>query len=299
KLTPIARFFGVKELVITILGVSVLSSLPELTVSLAAGLAGESEISIANVVGSNFVTLTFVTAFCALIAPMVIQRETRDRESAWMILSSTAILILALDGELGRLDGVVLILLYIPYIATVVRDASRDSKNQPAGEKDQKAAGKGIIWHFVFIFLAIAGIIAGARIALAGGVKMGKDLGISDVVLGILIFAFGTSLPEFAIALSATFRKKAEISISEIYASNIFTAMAVLGFVCLVTPMPVSPAIMKFDLPFILLAGSVVQIFVTTGSKLVRLEAIVIMAIYIYFILGHFIPELPISAFVK
>ena len=131
KIAPIARFFRVKELVIAVIGVSVLSSLPELTVSLAAGLQGEADISIGNVIGSNFVTLTFVTAFCALLAPMAIQRETKDRESAWMILSSAVILILSLDGELQRWDGAILILLYIPYLATVIRDAIRDSKDRP------------------------------------------------------------------------------------------------------------------------------------------------------------------------
>lgn len=299
KIAPIARFFRVKELVITIIGVSILSSLPELTVSLAAGLSGETDISIGNVIGSNFVTLTFVTAICALFAPMAILRETKERESSWMILSSAIILILSVDGGLSRLDGAILILLYIPYIVTVIRDAVRESKNRPPEDDLRAQAKKGIVWHFVFAVLAIAGIIVGAEAALAGGTKMGSELGISGAVLGVLVFALGTSLPELAIALSATIKKKAEISISEIYASNIFTAMFVLGLVCLVTPLPVAPSILTFDLPFLLLAGSVIQIFVTTGSKLVRMEAVIILAIYVYFVLGHFIPGLPFTALVK
>ena len=88
----LARALGVKELVITVLGVSVLSSLPELTISGFAILRGDDSISIGNVIGSNFVTLTFVTAVCALLRPIDIHEEVQQRESSWMILSSAFVL---------------------------------------------------------------------------------------------------------------------------------------------------------------------------------------------------------------
>ena len=98
----LARALGVKELVITVLGVSVLSSLPELTISGFAILRGDDSISIGNVIGSNFVTLTFVTAVCALLRPIDILEEVQQRESSWMILSSAFVLVLSLDGRLSR-----------------------------------------------------------------------------------------------------------------------------------------------------------------------------------------------------
>ena len=307
RTAPIARFFGVTELAITILGVSILSSLPELSVSLAAALRGQASILIGNVIGSNFVTLTFVTAFCALLAPMAIQRETRERESAWMILSSTAILVLSLDGRPSRWDGALLIGLYLPYLASVIGEAHAQAEPQPAAGGDARAGGQGIGRHLVAAALAIAGVVAGAEVAVAGvvagaevavagGIEVGRELGVSEAVLGGLVFAFGTSLPEFAIAVSATVRRKAVVSISEIYASNIFTAMFVLGVVCLVAPLEIDPTVLRFDLPFLILAGSVVQIFVTTGARLVRLEALAILGLYVYYVLGHFVCSLPISA---
>ena len=84
----LARSLGVKELVVTVLGISVFSSLPELTISAFAALRGEDAISMGNVIGSNFVTLTFVTAVCALVRPIDIHEEVQSRESSWMILSS-------------------------------------------------------------------------------------------------------------------------------------------------------------------------------------------------------------------
>jgi cation:H+ antiporter len=291
KVTPIAKFFGVKELVITILGISILSSLPEFTVSFFANMHGKSDISIGNVVGSNFVTLTFVTALCALISPLAIRKEVKDREASWMTLSTAIILILALDGTLSRIDGLILILSYFPYIFTVVKEAVKESKESALHEEGLKPEEKKMskmFFHFLIALIAIAGIIYGADITLKAGENIGMKLGISQLVLGILIFAFGTSLPELSISLSATLKRKADITIGEIYASNIFTALFVLGACCLINPMIVSDNVKYFSLPFLILTGIIIQIFITTGSKMVRLEALVILGLYIYFVLNTF-----------
>ncbi|MBN2546897.1 MAG: sodium:calcium antiporter [Spirochaetes bacterium] len=290
KITPIAKFFGVKELVITILGVSILSSLPELTVSVFAAAQGKADISLGNIIGSNFVTLTFVTAICAIIAPIMIRTEIKERESSWMTLSTASIFVLAIDGKLTRIDGIILMSLYLPYIITVIKEAVKESKET----KVKTERDKNILLHIIIGILAVFGIIIGANITLTSGQFIGENAGLSNLVLGILIFAFGTSLPELSVALAATFKKKADITIGEIYASNIFTALFVLGFCCIITPMtlfedPLIPSnLVKYDIPFLILAGIIIQIFVTTGSKLVRLEALIIILLYIYFVLSHF-----------
>lgn len=289
KIGPIAKFFGVKELVVTILGVSVLSSLPELTVSAIANAGGSPDISVANIIGSNFVTLTFVSAVCALIAPLVIKESIQERESVWMTLSTATILVLAVDGLLSRIDGVILIALYIPYMVAVVREAIEDSR-EAASAGEGRVRDPGIIPHFIICLVAIFGILLGADVTLQSGEGLGLRLGISELTLGALIFALGTSLPELAVAFAATMKKKAEVSIGEIYASNIFTALFVLGVVCLISPIPVAPNLLKFDIPFLLFAGIVIQIFITTGKKLIRIEAGVILILYIFFVLSHFLP---------
>jgi cation:H+ antiporter len=298
RITPIAKYFGVKELVVTILGVSVLSSLPELTISAFAAAEGQADISLGNVIGSNFVTLTFVTALCALISPIRVSTDIKERESSWMILSTTAIFLLAIDGKLTRSDGMILMVLYIPYIISVIRSAIQDSAKKRKTIADRPARTRKIVMHFLFGAAAILGIIYGAKIALVSGETLGRAFGLSTVVLGILIFAFGTSLPELAIALAATVRKKSDITIGEIYSSNIFTALFVLGCCALIKPLvlfdnPLIPSVLvKYDIPFLILAGVIIQIFVTTGSRLHRFEAGLILALYVYFVLVHFVPTL-------
>lgn len=282
KITPIAQYFRVRELVVTVLGVSVLSSLPELTVSGFAIAAGKADISIGNVIGSNFVTLTFVTALCAFIRPIDIHEQIRERESSWMILSSSLVLLLSMDGLLTRFDGLLLILSYIPYIVSVIRQAGKD-KHEHQGPRPDK------IWlHILLAVAAIGGILVSAKLTLDHGEALGLALGIPALTLGVVLFAFGTSLPELAISLSATFKKKAEVTIGEVYASNIFTQLVVLGTCALIAPINISAGMLGFAMPFLILAAVLIQIFITSGRILNRWEALVMMGLYVMFLISNF-----------
>lgn len=280
-----ARSLGVKELVITVLGVSVLSSLPELTISLLASFRGEDAISIGNVIGSNFVTLTFVTAVCALFRPIDIHEEVQSRESSWMILSSALVLVLSLDGRLSRSEGILLLLVYIPYVFSVLRTASDGIVREPGA-----TVTKPLLLPVVFSLLGVFGVIAGSKIALDSGTTLGAGLGIPPLALGVLLFAFGTSLPELTISLSATFKHKSDVTIGEVYASNIFTQLVVLGICCIFRPITVDPALIAFAMPFLILAAVVIQIFVTTGRKVDRLEALGLLGFYALFAVSQFTP---------
>jgi len=290
KISPIARYFGVRELIVTILGISVFSSLPELTVSAVAIAEGNSELSIGNVIGSNFVTLTFVTALCAFIKPIEIHPDVRNRESSWMILSASLVMVLSLDGKLSRFDGLLLILTYIPYIVTVLKAAMKDKHDDHAHGAKPSKGQLGVA--IALALLGVGGIIIGSKLAVDHGQILGAAAGIPPLALGVILFAFGTSLPELAIALSATFKGKADVTIGEVYASNIFTQLVVLGVCCLIAPIAVSDSVLGFAMPFLILAAVTIQIFITTGLKLNRVEAFILMLMYGIFAVTNFI-QLP------
>jgi len=283
---PIAKRLRIKEVVVAILGVSALSSLPELGVSMLSALRGNADVSVGNVIGSNFVTLTFVTALCALISPLTISKGIRDRESSWMILSTVAILLLAQDGWLTRVDGIILVLLYLPYLWSVISDARVEKHEDDTANKQTR------IWPKVLILLVgIAGIIIGSKLAMDGGESLGKALGIPELALGAVLFAFGTSLPELSIAVAATLKNKAEVSLAEVYASNIFTALVVMGVCCIAVPLHINDTLlMSFDIPMLIAAGVIIQIFITTGMKFNRFEAAFTMLLYGYFAYVHLVP---------
>jgi cation:H+ antiporter len=259
-----------------------MTSLPEFCVSLFASFRGQPAAAVGNIVGSNFVTLTFVAGICALWRPIVVGPTLQSRESSWMILAAALLLVLAMDGIISRTDGFILLAAYYPYFWGTLDDARKQRG------KDPVVSGKKP-WLEIIIFLAGIGmIILGSSWVVENGTTLARKLGMNDLLIGVTFYAFGTSLPELAIALGAVLRRQADVTLGEIYASNIFTGLVVIGALCLIRPLPVEPVIVQRDLPMLIVAGVLLQMFVTTGKKFVRLEAIVMIGIYALFLAAQF-----------
>ncbi len=282
RIPKLAAWLRVSPLVVTVLLVAVMTSLPEFCVSLFASLRGQPAASVGNIVGSNFVTLTFVAGLCALWRPIVVGPSLRERESSWMILSAAVLLVLAMDGTLSRMDGLLLLAAYYPYFRATLEDARQqrlDSAPSPATRP----------WLDILLFIVGVGLVVlGSNWIVEHGSFLAKQMGMSDLLIGVTFYAFGTSLPELAIALGAVFRRQADVTLGEIYASNIFTGLAVAGVLCLIRPLPVEPLIVQRDLPMLIIAGVLLQMFVTTGSRFVRSEAAVMVSIFLLFLAAQF-----------
>jgi cation:H+ antiporter len=282
RVPRLAAWLRVSPLVVTVLLVAVMTSLPEFTVSLFASLRGQPAAAVGNVVGSNFVTLTFVAGLCALWRPIVVGPTIRQRESSWMILAAALLLVVAMDGVISRLDGVILVIAYGPYFWATLNDAREQRHEVPSSSSARP-------WLDVAIFVAGVGmIVLGANWVVEHGSRIASELGMSDLLVGVTFYAFGTSLPELAIALGAVLRRQADVTLGEIYASNIFTGLVVAGALCLVRPLPVEPLVVTRDLPLLIVAGVVLQMFVTSGRRFVRGEAVVMIAIFALFLAVQF-----------
>ncbi|MBN1625981.1 MAG: hypothetical protein JW944_05605 [Deltaproteobacteria bacterium] len=214
--------------------------------------------------------------------PIVVGPTLRERESSWMILSAALLLVFAMDGMIGRIDGLILLLAYYPYFRGTLDDAKQQRKDAPVTDLKQP-------WLNIIVFLAGLGMIAlGSNWVVENGTALARLLGMNDLLIGVTFYAFGTSLPELAIALGAVLRRQADVTLGEIYASNIFTGLAVAGVLCLARPLPVEFMIVIRDLPMMIVAGVLLQMFVTTGRRFVRIEAIVMIAIYLLFLAAQF-----------
>jgi len=282
RVPRLAAWLRVSPLVVTVLLIAVMTSLPEFSVSLFASLRGQPAAAVGNIVGSNFVTLTFVAGVCALWRPIVVGPSLRERESSWMILTGALLLVLAMDGVISRLDGLLLVAAYAPYFLGTLDDAREQRRAAPSPSAARP-------WLDVLVFVAGVGLIVlGADWIVQHGTVVAKAAGMSDLLIGVTFYAFGTSLPELAIALGAVLRRQQDVTLGEIYASNIFTGLVVAGVLCLVRPLPVEPLIVTRDLPLLILAGVVLQMFVTTGGRFVRAEAVVMIAVFALFMTAQF-----------
>lgn len=283
RVPRLAGALRVSPLIVTALLLAVMTSLPEFCVSLLASLDGKAGAAVSNIVGSNFVTLTFVAGLCALWRPITVGPSIRERESGWMILAAALLLVLALDGRLGRLDGLVLVAAYVPYFLGNLAEAKRQ----------RSGTGEGTAARFSFLdgVLFVAGVgmvVYGAELIVSNGGELAGKLGMNETLTGATLYSFGTSLPELAIALGAVIKRQEDVTLGEIYSSNIFTGLAVMGALCLVAPLPVTDVIWQRDLPLLVLAGALMQMFVSSGGKFVRSEAVAIIALYGLFLAAQF-----------
>lgn len=281
----LAGWLRVSPLIITVLLLAVMTSLPEFFVSLFASLRGQPSAAVGNIVGSNFVTLTFVAGVCALWRPIEVGPTLRTRESSWMIMAAALLLIFAMDGIISRIDGLILLAAYFPYFLGTLDDARRQRNR----ETNNSAKSVKRPWLEMIIFAAGLGmIILGSSWVVENGTALARRLGMSDLLIGVTFYAFGTSLPELAIALGAVLKNQANVTLGEIYASNIFTGLAVVGALCLIKPLVVEPIIVQRDMPMLIVAGVLLQMFVTTGRRFVRFEALIMIGIYALFLAAQF-----------
>ncbi len=282
RIPMLATCLRVSPLVVTVMLVAVMTSLPEFCVSLFAALRGQPAAAVGNIVGSNCVTLTFVAGLCALWRPIVVGPTLRERESSWMILSAALLLVLAMDGTLSRMDGLLLLAAYVPYFQSTLAEARKQRQVSTAIAVPHPG------FDILLFGVGVGLVVLGSNWIVEHGSLVARHFGMSDLLIGVTFYAFGTSLPELAIALGAVLRRQADVTLGEIYASNIFTGLAVAGALCLIKPLPVEPLIVQRDLPLLIVAGVLLQMFVTTGGRFVRAEAAVMVAIFVLFLVAQF-----------
>lgn len=281
KVKRIARSFGISEIAVTLLALSVLASFPEFLVSVFAALKQNSDVSLGTVVGSNIFTLLVVLGLAALIRPFHVKMVIEERDSVWMLLSSSVLLIFVPRG-ISRWEGVLLILLYFPYIYSVYLRERRKKTKVSAHTGNKLKKGKEI-----FILVCITFImLASAQVVLQSVLKLSEIIHVPQLIMSLVLIGIGTSIPETTIGISSALKKKTDITLGDVYGTNIFTVLFILGVCAIIHPIPASAQVQAFILPFFIFSTIILQLFFATGHKLGRLEGALLIIIYLYFALA-------------
>ncbi|MDF2773712.1 MAG: Na+/Ca+ antiporter, CaCA family, partial [Geminicoccaceae bacterium] len=245
---------GISPLVVGLTVVAFGTSSPELAVTVGSAYAGQADVAVGNVVGSNIFNVLFVLGLSALVAPLVVAQRLVRLDVPIMIGASLMTVVLALDGRVGRLDGLALFAGVIAYTLFLIRQSRRETA--AVREEYREAFGDGRkraspLIDVVLILIGLALLVLGAQWLVEAAVDMATALGVSELVIGLTIVAAGTSLPEVATSVLATLRGERDIAVGNVVGSNIFNLLAVLGLGSLVAPegVPVSPGALAFDMP--------------------------------------------------
>ncbi|MDQ7028996.1 MAG: calcium/sodium antiporter [Ardenticatenia bacterium] len=254
----LARSFGVPTLVIGLTVVAFGTSSPELLVSLTAALRGASDIALGNVIGSNIANVGFILGLTGLIFPIAVHAQVIRREIPLMIAISLVAFLMAADGLISRVDGLIFVagLIVFNVMAYVLAKRGDDEallvEIEEFEELESITAPTTRLAEVGRIALGTVVLMFGSRFMVDGAVTIARALGVSEIVIGITLVAFGTSLPELATSLVAALRKESDISVGNIIGSNIYNLLAILGITATVRPIPVAPEILRVEIPIML-----------------------------------------------
>ncbi len=279
----ISRRLRIPRMVIGLTVVAFGTSAPELLVSLQAAFSGYPEIAMGNVVGSNISNILLVLALTALIFPIPAPATSVKQDWPIMMGVSLLLFIFSLNGWISRLEGALLVSLLAGYILfSVLRSKDADKNKENETDRNQM---KWWVAGILFL-LSCAGLAKGADLLVDNVALIAKEIGISNRVVSITMVAVGTSIPEVATSVIAALKKETEISVGNIIGSNIMNILSVLGFTSLVTPVSVSPEIVRFDIPWMLGVTLLMLLLMlpASRSRITRWEGLLMIVIYLLYI---------------
>lgn len=281
--SSVARRAGLSEFIIGLTIVGMGTSAPEMVVSVLGALEGNGDIAVGNVVGSNIFNTLLILGLTAVILPIGITATNRKRDIPVNIAVTLLLVLLGLERTifgvgtdgLSRLDGAVLLLLFVVYMFISFR-SGKDEKPEPDGQKSQK------LWLSILMILCgLAALVIGGNLFVDNATGIASALGISDKFIAVTILAGGTSLPELATCVAAAAKKKGQLALGNIIGSNIFNIMLILGTSAVIAPVSFQ-SINLIDMGALLVSAIALATSLVVGKKnqLDRLDGALFLLIW-------------------
>ena len=278
----LARVLKISPFVIGATVIAFGTSAPELAVAILASLEGTPELAMGNVIGSNIANIGLVLGLTALLTPLSIGPDRLRRESAPLLFASLLIAVISWNLEINRYEGFFMVCLLGLYIRR-----SFSHKEDIVEEMEDEAplfAGKDLYFQILLIIVGLGLLVGGAEFLVAGGVGIARNLGISEWFIGITIVAIGTSLPEIVSSMIAAKRGHGEMAIGNIFGSNIFNILMVLGLTATIHPLNINEPIQPDLLITIAITGLLLAMIRYGNHSLGRLKGGVLILVYCIYI---------------
>ena len=284
----IADKMGISAMVIGMTVVAFGTSAPELMVSLQAALNGSKGLAIGNIVGSNIANIWLILGASCLVTPILAKPDAMNRDILLLGGGSLLFTGFCLDGTLSVVAGIAFLIVFGAFLAfSFIRETSDPEllkEHQEELEELEKGVPKSIPVAIALTVIGIAGLAFGADILVTGGSEIARSFGVSEEVIGLTLFAFGTSLPELAASVVAAYRGHPDVAIGNVIGSNIFNMLLVGGVVSLVADLPVPAQILNFDIWVMVIATAMLMPVLLGRMKLNRSYAAVFFALYIGYV---------------
>ena len=261
----LAKKLRISSMIIGLTVVAYGTSTPELAASLLATFNSHTELILGNIIGSNISNVGMVIGISAIFTPLLISKITVSRWIPIMIGVSLLVVAMSYDGEISQVDGVILIAALIGFTAYTIKTVKKQKIQQNETIENEALEGEYFLSRYKIetypqsIGLIVAGVIVlfiGGHLTVDGAVNIAETLGLSQLVIGVVIVAIGTSLPELITSIIAIAKKQTDIGVGNIVGSNIYNILLILGVSSAIVGIPVVPDV--FSNYYIMIAFSLV-----------------------------------------
>ena len=286
--SSVAKRLHVPSIIIGLTIVAMGTSLPETAVSVSASIAGNNELAVSNVVGSNIFNLMVVIGVCAMIAAVNVAKETIKRDIPFSLICAGLLLIFGIVGFgdkagmiLGRLDGVIFLCAFAGYIFYMVKIALKASKEgrKVEGGSEEEIKLISVPLSILFIIGGAVAIAVGGDVTVDAASRIASDLGMSQTLIGLTIVSIGTSLPELVTSIVAARKNEVDMALGNAIGSNIFNILMVLGIASAISPITIITENI-IDLCVLIAFTVCVWIFASSRRKVGRPEGFIMVLLY-------------------
>jgi len=265
----IALRFHISEFVIGATLIAIGTSLPEMAASISASLEGKSQMAVANVIGSNIFNIAMILGVIFIIAKSINpDRDFFAKDSYWALVPIMVFVLMILDGEISRFDGILLLLLMGAYILFLLSEATgliNDQLEELSNEIEEE--GKATFaWSktLPLLLLGFILVVVGANFTIESASSIATSFGVSEWVIGIIMLSLGTSLPELIVGVTAALKNRVEMAIGNIIGSNMANTTIVLGVAALTRPMDFELETYIFDVSMMIVV-TLMLVFITAN----------------------------------
>jgi cation:H+ antiporter len=275
----VATKAGIPQLVIGLTIVAMGTSAPEAAVSISSSIAGSAEIAVGNVVGSNILNVLIILGLSATIVPLAVRKISLVLDIPMVLLATVVLFVLGLFGSINFIGGIILLLIFIGYMAILFINAKKPKKPGELEEEDAPIKVMPVWKSIIFIVLGLGMIVLGSDVTVDSATALARIFGVSERFIALTIVALGTSLPELFTSVNAAIKGNADIAVGNVLGSCIFNILFILGLTSLIIPVPFESKFL-IDTIVAFVAVLLILLFSLKSKKLARWAGIVMLVAY-------------------
>ncbi|HLD20043.1 MAG TPA: calcium/sodium antiporter [Patescibacteria group bacterium] len=288
--TKMARFFAFPRIMLGFTIIAIGTSLPELGVGIFSALGGDTALSLGNIIGAGFLNLCVVLGLAAIISPVSINRSTLFGEAPFLFLAVGLLWVLGIDGVIDRLDGILLLVAYCAFFALIGIQLGTQHVHPHILNRihEFQVTGKthSVIRTLCMIIGGMVALVIGARLIVDSGIALAQWWGVPSLVIGLTLVSLGTVVPEMVTAIVSSRRHANDLNIGNVFGGVVFNTLCIIGIVGVIYPISIDSTLLTRDIPLLLVVSFGVIALLKSGSRLVRWEGFLLIAVYVLYLVA-------------